>query len=247
MTEGGLVVSGLRVAYGKALAVDGIELVARPGEVTALIGANGAGKSSTLLGIYGSVPAKGSVRIAGTEVGSRRALQRARAGVALVPQGRQLFPKMTVVENLRIMAELLKLPGRSVDEAMARFPILGERRGQMAGVLSGGEQQMLVVARALMTRPDVILLDETMTGLAPKIVAEIMQTARQLAEQGSAVLVADPTLSVTRAIVDRGYVIVRGRLAAEEQNPVDLDRAYQRAMGVLVQEVDEETEAVTGP
>lgn len=246
MTEGGLVVSSLRVAYGKALAVDGIDLVARPGEVTALIGSNGAGKSSTLLGIYGSVPAKGSVRIAGTEVGSRRALQRARAGLALVPQGRQLFPKMTVVENLRIMAELLKLPGRSVDEAMARFPILGERRGQMAGVLSGGEQQMLVVARALMTRPDVILLDETMTGLAPKIVAEIMETARHLAEQGSAVLVADPTLSVMRAIVDRGYVIVRGRITAEEQNPADLDRAYQTAMGVLVQEVGEETEAVTG-
>ncbi|MGY1814045.1 ABC transporter ATP-binding protein [Blastococcus sp. SYSU D00820] len=244
MTDAVLTVRGLTVRYGKAVAVDGLDLVAPAGQVTALVGPNGAGKSSTLLGIYGSVPAQGTVLLEGEDIGRMSATRRARAGLMLVPQGRQLFPKMSVEENLRLMAELLRLPGKVVGEALDRFPILRERSRSLAGVLSGGEQQMLVVSRALMSSPKVLLLDEMMTGLAPKIVSGLADTVAELARKdGVAVVMADPSLGPVRRVVDRGYVLLRGRVVAEEADAVALDRAYQRTMGVVQEEVEAEAEA----
>lgn len=240
MSDTGLFVENLTVRYGKATAVDQVSFFARSGEVTAIVGPNGAGKSSLILGVFGSVAAEGAVRVGTTDLSGMSASRRARSGLALVPQGRQLFPKLTVAENIQIMAELLSLPRSAVDGAMDRFPILRERSGQLAGVLSGGEQQMLVVGRALMASPDVLLLDETMTGLAPKIVAGLAETFAQLASDGVAVVVADPSLGPIRRIVDRGYVIVRGEFVAECDSVEALDAQYQRAMGVIQHEVESE-------
>ena len=150
----------------------------RAGAVTALVGPNGAGKSSLLLAAYGSVPSTGTVFLDGEEVSGLRTAARARAGIAMVPQGRQLFPRLNVADNLQVMAELLRLPRSAVDEAIDRFPILRTRLRSLVGVLSGGEQQMLVVTRALMGSPRVMLLDEMMTGLAPLIVRELADTVR---------------------------------------------------------------------
>jgi branched-chain amino acid transport system ATP-binding protein len=228
------------VTYGKATAVDGVSVHAAAGQVTAIIGPNGAGKSSLLLGLYGSVGARGTVRVGDRDVSRLSPLQRARAGIALVPQGRQLFPKMSVQENLQVMADLLRLKPAAVKAGLDRFPVLQDRRSQMAGVLSGGEQQMLVVTRALMAEPSVILLDEMMTGLAPKIVTELATTLSGLAREGVAVIVADPSLAPTRRVVDRGYVLVRGKIVAEAHDADALDTAYQRAMGVIVHEIEED-------
>lgn len=230
-------VSDLTVRYGKAVALDAISISAPAGQVTAVVGPNGAGKSSLILAAYGSIPSEGRVRIGDEDLTALSALERSRRGIALVPQGRQLFPRMAVHENFRIMAELLRLPSSAVEEAMARFPILLDRRGSLAGVLSGGEQQMLVVSRALMASPRVLLLDEMMTGLAPKIVRGLADTVRGLADQGVAVVIADPSIGPLMRIIDRGYVIVRGSVVAEAASASALESAYQTAMGIIQGEV----------
>ncbi|MEO7235807.1 MAG: ATP-binding cassette domain-containing protein [Lapillicoccus sp.] len=240
MTDHELVVSGLSVAYGKATAVDQMELTASGGAVTAVVGPNGAGKSSLVLGIYGSVAATGSVLVDGRDVSGLSPMQRARAGIAIVPQGRQLFPRMTVLENITIMAEMLRLRGDAVGQALERFPILRDRKGALAGVLSGGEQQMLVVTRALMAEPSVILLDEMMTGLAPKIVQSLASTIAELAASGVVVVMADPTLAHIKGIVDRGYVLVRGHLVAQAPGAAELQRAYEDARGIIQEEIESE-------
>ncbi len=142
----GLRVEALTVRYGRATALTDVSLTVPRGAVTAVVGPNGAGKSSLLLGIYGSVPGTGTVEVDGENVSRLKPIARARAGVAIVPQGRQLFPRLNVTDNLRVMAESLRLPASSVDEALDRFPILRTRARSLAGVLSGGEQQMLVVS-----------------------------------------------------------------------------------------------------
>jgi branched-chain amino acid transport system ATP-binding protein len=201
--------------------------------VTALVGPNGAGKSSLLLAAYGSVPASGKVFIDGDDVSRLRPAARARAGIAIVPQGRQLFPHLNVADNLRVMAELLHLSRSDVDRALDRFPILRTRMRSLVGVLSGGEQQMLVVSRALMGSPRVLLLDEMMTGLAPLVVQDLARTVADLAQEGVAVLLAEPALGVLRRVVDRGYVLVRGEVVAQEDGGGHaLDDAYSAAIGV---------------
>jgi branched-chain amino acid transport system ATP-binding protein len=225
---------GLTVRYGHAGAVTGLDLVAPGGAVTALVGPNGAGKSSALLAAYGSVPATGKVFLDGEDVSRLKPAARARAGIAVVPQGRQLFPKLNVADNLQVMAELLRLPRSAVDAAVDRFPILRTRMRSLVGVLSGGEQQMLVVTRALMGSPRVLLLDEMMTGLAPLVVRELLGTVTGLAREGVAVLMAEPALGAVRGAVDRGYVLVRGEVVATcEDGGRPLDAAYQAKMGVL--------------
>lgn len=235
-----IVVRGLSVSYGKATAVDQVDLTASGRAVTAIVGPNGAGKSSLVLGIYGSVGATGSVLVDGREVSALSPMQRARAGIAIVPQGRQLFPRMTVLENVTIMAEMLRLRRDVVDQALERFPILRDRKGALAGVLSGGEQQMLGVTRALMADPSVILLDEMMTGLAPKIVQSLAATVAELAASGVAVIMADPTLAHVKGIVNRGYVLVRGHLVAQAPGAAELQRAYEDAMGIIQEEIESE-------
>lgn len=238
MTEG-LVIENLTVRYGKAVAVNEVSLEAPAGCVTALVGPNGAGKSSFVLGTYGSIPAEGRVMLDGADLSERSALARARAGMMIVPQGRQLFPKMTVQENLEVMANLLKIPAADLNEAVDRFPILRKRANAYAGVLSGGEQQMLVLARALMAKPRAILLDEMMTGLAPRIVAGLRDTLRTLADEGVTVLVADPSLTALRKVIDRGYVMVRSSLVASGENVNEVENEYQRAMGIIVHEIED--------
>lgn len=224
--------TGLTVRYGRAAAVNDVTIAVRPGVVTGLVGPNGAGKSSMLLALYGSVPSSGTILLDGEDVSSMAPGARLRRGIAIVPQGRQFFPRLTVRENLRVATELLRTPASAVDEAMDRFPILRTRSKSLAGVLSGGEQQMLVVSRALLGAPKVLLLDEMATGLAPVIVAGLAETFAGLAREGVAVLYAAPEIGAVRGIIDRGYVLIRGEVVAtvEDGGPA-LDRAYRAAMG----------------
>jgi len=221
------------VRYGSAVAVREVSLVAPAGEVTAIVGPNGAGKTSLAGSIYGSVPATGAIRFDGREIQKLSALDRVRSGFAYVPQGRQLFMRMSVRENLRVGADLLGLKAEAVETAFERFPILRQRSESYAGVLSGGEQQMLVLGRALLETPKVLLLDEMMTGLAPKIVAELRALVGGLAAEGVTVIVTEPALTALKSVVDRGYVMQRGEVVRECDSAATLDNAYKQSMGVL--------------
>ncbi|SCZ09248.1 branched-chain amino acid transport system ATP-binding protein [Rhodococcus erythropolis] len=221
------------VRYGSAVAVREVSLVAPAGEVTAIVGPNGAGKTSLAGSIHGSVPATGTIKFDGREIQKLSALDRVRSGFAYVPQGRQLFMRMSVRENLRVGADLLGLKAEAVETAFERFPILRERSESYAGVLSGGEQQMLVLGRALLETPKVLLLDEMMTGLAPKIVAELRALVGGLAAEGVTVIVTEPALTALKSVVDRGYVMQRGELVRECDSAATLDNAYKQSMGVL--------------
>ncbi|BCF81977.1 ABC transporter ATP-binding protein [Rhodococcus qingshengii] len=221
------------VRYGSAVAVREVSLVAPAGEVTAIVGPNGAGKTSLAGSIYGSVPATGTIKFDGREIQKLSARDRVRSGFAYVPQGRQLFMRMSVRENLRVGADLLGLKAEAVETAFERFPILRERSESYAGVLSGGEQQMLVLGRALLETPKVLLLDEMMTGLAPKIVAELRALVGGLAAEGVTVIVTEPALTALKSVVDRGYVMQRGELVRECDSEATLDNAYKQSMGVL--------------
>ena len=228
-----LAITDLTVRYGRATAVDRLSITVGGGAVTCILGPNGAGKSSVILAAYGAVRAVGTIVLDGTEIGGQTSVARARRGLAIVPQGRQLFLKLSVRDNLQVYGDMLKVRGGAVDEALDRFPILRQRARSLAGVLSGGEQQMLVVARALMLEPAVILLDEIMTGLAPRIVDSLAEVVRGLSAGGIAVLMAEPSIHAVRGIIDRGYVMVRGRVVDQtEEGGLDLDDRYQRAMGL---------------
>jgi branched-chain amino acid transport system ATP-binding protein len=227
-------VDGLTVRYGHAPALTGASLEAPGGKVTALVGPNGAGKSSLLLAAYGSVRSTGRVEMDGADISKQPAMRRARAGITLVPQGRQVFPTLTVRENLVIACRLLAIPTDHIEGAFDRFPILRARSNRLAGVLSGGEQQMLAVSRALMGSPKVVLLDEMTTGLAPLIVEGLMTTARELAASGVAVLMAEPSIGVILDRVDRGYVVLRGEVVAQADGGVALDAVYQEKMGMAL-------------
>lgn len=235
-----LTVTALNVRYGTATAVEEASLTAPAGRITAIVGPNGAGKSSLALGIYGAVSATGSISLGGADLSTMASIDRARAGLAIVPQGRQLFPKLTVRDNLQVMAELLRLKRGAVEEALDRFPVLRERQGRLAGVLSGGEQQMLVVSRALMGEPSCLVLDEMMTGLAPKIVSGLADAIREIADRGAAVLVVDPAIGALGRVIDRGHVLLRAQLSEAYEDVTALDHGYQRAMGVIQHEMGAE-------
>jgi branched-chain amino acid transport system ATP-binding protein len=222
------------VRYGRALALNAVSLTFPAGKISAVVGPNGAGKTSLLRAIYGSVPSTGSIRLGSTQLGGKSAIDRARAGIAIVPQGRQIFPHLTVAENLELMARLVS--GRSFNLAAvyARFPILQERAKQLAGNLSGGEQQMLVIARALLQRPSVLLLDEVATGLAPRVVASMLSIASEIAEGGGIVVVAEPSTAVLRGRVDGGHVLVRGEVVGTAQSWEGLDGLYRHWIGIGV-------------
>jgi branched-chain amino acid transport system ATP-binding protein len=226
------------VRYGKATALDGVSLTANGGQVTAIVGPNGAGKSSLLLAAYGSIEAEGRVVVGGDDLSAKSSTQRAQAGVSIVPQGRQTFPRLSVRENLQVMAESLRLSRRDavaeVERALDFFPRLRERSKQLAGLLSGGEQQMLAVSRALMGGPRVVLFDEMMTGLAPIIVQQLVETARGLADQGIVVVVAEPSIGAIADEIDRGFILIRGEIRDEVEGGEALDAAYQEQLGVFV-------------
>jgi len=205
-----LTVDELRVRYGAVEAVHGISFSAAAGAVTALIGANGAGKSSTLAALSGLVPATGRVAFEGHEISGRPAHAIVRAGIVQVPEGRLIPARMSVEENL-----LLGLRDRgqgALGEAYERFPILAQRRDLAAGNLSGGEQQMLAIARALLARPRLLLLDEPSLGLAPKMVAAVFETLADLKRQGVTMLLVEQNALRALRLADRAYVMDLGRL-----------------------------------
>ena len=224
----------LVVRYGTATAVAGVTMRFEPGRINAIVGPNGAGKSSLLLALCGAVTASGNVILGDRDISSLTPAQRGRDGVALVPQGRQIFPTLTVRENLEVMAEVLRVQSAAVDRALARFPVLVERSRALAGVLSGGEQQMLAVTRALMADPcHVLLLDEMATGLAPLIVQGLMRTVRELADNGTTVVMAEASIGAIRNDIDRGVILLRGEVVATADDGDELDSIYRNRMGLV--------------
>jgi len=211
-----LEVTGLRVRYGKIEAVKGIDLTVDEGQIVALIGANGAGKTTTLRTISGLLrPAEGTVVYEGTKVHTLPAHEIVALGLAHCPEGRHVFPQLTIEENLRLGAFLRR--DREVDadiEALyARFPVLGERRARPAGNLSGGEQQMLAIGRATMSRPKMLLLDEPSMGLSPLMARTIMGTVAELRDQGTTILLVEQNASAALTLADRAYVLETGHVA----------------------------------
>ena len=212
-----LTVDDLHVRYGVVLAVRGVSLEVRAGEITALLGANGAGKSSTLLGIVGSVRAKsGRVRFDGTDVSGSSPDALVRRGIALIPEGGRVFARQAVEQNLRLGAYVVAddaLCRERIDRVYALFPRLAERRAQIAGTLSGGERQMLAIGRALMSGPRLLLVDEPSLGLAPRLVETMFDALVDLNRSGTAILLVEQNVVRALEVASRAYVMQSGRVA----------------------------------
>jgi branched-chain amino acid transport system ATP-binding protein len=230
-----LEVRQLEVHYGGIRAVSGVELQVEEGELVCLIGANGAGKTSTLKAICGLVPSSGAVRYAGEDIAGAQVHTLPRKGLVMVPEGRGIFAQLTVEENLAMGAYVHG--GAEVQQAAAaqyeRFPRLRERRRQVAGTLSGGEQQMLALARALMTRPKLLLLDEPSMGLAPMMVTRIFDIVQDIARQGVTILLVEQNARLALEISRRGYVMESGAvvLAGDAGTLLANDRVREAYLG----------------
>ncbi|MEU1983014.1 ABC transporter ATP-binding protein [Nocardia sp. NPDC019395] len=223
-----LELSGIRAAYDAITVLHGVDLSVRAGEVVALLGPNGAGKTTTLKVAAGVHPvADGDLRLGGRIVNGVDPRDLARAGVCLIPEGRGIFPNLTVRDNLLMMSFTGRPVAQIEDIAFARFPILAQRAGQTAGTLSGGEQQMLALARGLATDPAVLLLDELSMGLAPRVVERLYEQVAEIARQGVAVLIVEQFAAAVLDIADTAAVLVRGRV--EHQGPPDLGLRNQLA------------------
>ncbi|KQV19147.1 MULTISPECIES: ABC transporter ATP-binding protein [unclassified Kitasatospora] len=211
-----LEVKDLRVAYGKIEAVKGISFTVNQGEVTTLIGTNGAGKTTTLRTLSGLLkPTGGTVTFDGQPLGTVPAHKIVSLGLAHSPEGRHIFPRMTIEENLLLGAFLRKDTAgiaEDVERAYTLFPILGERRKQAAGTLSGGEQQMLAMGRALMSRPKLLMLDEPSMGLSPLMMQKIMATIVELKAAGTTILLVEQNAQAALSLSDQGYVMETGRI-----------------------------------
>lgn len=216
MTGNMLTVRNLEVSYGGIKALKGVDLDIARGEVVALIGANGAGKTTLLKAISGLLrPAAGSIAYDGADTTGKPAYDLVRRGLAMVPEGRGMFPRLTVAENLAMGAYIrIDTDGvaRDLVRAYALFPRLAERRAQAAGTLSGGEQQMLAIARALMCRPRMLLLDEPSMGLAPLMVRKIFETVRAVAAEGVTMLLVEQNAKLALETCSRGYVMESGNI-----------------------------------
>src|SRR5689334_13604036 len=222
-----LEIDNITLQYGRIQALHGISLQVDEGEVVALIGGNGAGKTTTMRAISGLRPvASGRIRFAGQDITNMRADLRVVRGISQAPEGRGIFPGMTVLENLEMGAYTRRdVAGVQADlrRVYTLFPRLEERRRQVGGTLSGGEQQMLAVGRALMSRPKLMLLDEPSMGLAPVIVQEVFRTIRRLKAEGMTMLLVEQFASAALAVADHLYVMERGRVAVSG-TPADLRR-----------------------
>ena len=211
-------VRDLHVAYGKIEAVKGISFTVDEGEVVTLIGTNGAGKTTTLRTLSGLLhPVTGTVAFAGATIVGVPAHKIVERGLAHSPEGRHIFPRMTIEENLQLGAFLRKDSevAKDIQKAYDLFDVLGQRRAQKAGTLSGGEQQMLAMGRALMSRPKLLMLDEPSMGLSPIMMQKIMATIQELREQGTTILLVEQNAQAALSLADRGYVLETGRIVLE--------------------------------
>ena len=221
-----LAIKDLRAGYGKIAVLHGVDLNVERGQIVTLIGANGAGKTTLLKTISGLVrPTTGSIEIEGANISHRPAHEIVELGISQVAEGRAILKRMTVLENLRMGAFVRNDPeiNQDVREMFKRFPALQERRDRLAGILSGGEQQMLAIARALMARPRLLLLDEPSLGLAPMIVTQIFRTLRELKGEGKTIFLVEQNARQALQIADQGYLLERGRIALQGTGESFLD------------------------
>lgn len=214
-----LTVKNLNVFYGVIQALRGVSLTLNQGEIVALIGANGAGKSTTLKTISGIMhPREGSIEFNGVNITAKPVQDIVRMGIVHVPEGRKIFARMTVLENLFMGAFTVNDKvqiNRDIQEMFTRFPRLAERKNQLGGTLSGGEQQMLTIARGLMSHPKLLLLDEPSMGLAPLLVEQIFEIIQTINEQGTTILLVEQNAQMALAVSDRAYVIETGTITIE--------------------------------
>lgn len=233
-----LLVKDVRIQYGNFVAVDGVSLTVEKGEITALVGANGMGKSTLIKAIIGlNRVNRGTIEFEGKEIQNLRPFKIAEKGITLVPEGRGIFTSLTVEENLDMGAYTIsarKKAKETKEFVFNLFPILRLRRKQLAGTLSGGEQQMLAIGRALMSCPRLCLLDEVSLGLAPKIVEKIYQTISQLRNEGITILLTDQFLEKCVKIADRIYIIERGRIVWEgTRDTLDINTIKKKYFGII--------------
>jgi branched-chain amino acid transport system ATP-binding protein len=228
-----LKVSGLKVSYGGIQAVKGVDFEVREGELVTLIGSNGAGKTTTMKAITGTLPVnEGRIEYLGEDIKGKGAWDLVRQGLAMVPEGRGVFTRMTITENLQMGAHIRKDKpeiAADMEKVFTIFPRLKERRDQLAGTMSGGEQQMLAMGRALMSRPKVLLMDEPSMGLSPIMVDKIFEVVREVYAQGVTVLLVEQNASRALQIADRGYVMESGVITMSGDAKKMLDDPKVRA------------------
>ena len=211
-----LEVEGLHAFYGKSHILQGVDLKIGEGEIVSLLGRNGVGRSTTCKAIMGLVPPQGRVAFKGRDIAGLRPDQIAHAGIGYVPEDRQVFPGLTVKQNLELGMKRANKFGRwNFDDMFAMFPNLGERRDNPAGVLSGGEQQMLTMCRTLMGDPDLVIIDEPTEGLAPKLVEQVARLLDEIAKRGIAILLVEQKLTIALKISTRLYVMGHGQIVFE--------------------------------
>lgn len=229
-----LKVSGLKVAYGGIQAVKGVSFEVQEGELVSLIGANGAGKTTTLKAVTGlQAVAEGEIDFMGRSIRGQGSWDLVKQGLVMVPEGRGTFTRMTITENLQ-MGAFVRNDNEidaDIDKVFRIFPRLKERRSQLAGTMSGGEQQMLAIGRALMTRPRLLMLDEPSQGIMPKLVDEIFQAVKRIRDAGMTVLIVEQRMAECLEIADRAYILQTGRVlmqgtAAEISGNKDVRKAY---------------------
>lgn len=227
MSEYILELKNLQISYGPIKAVKGIDMKVKEGNIVAILGANGAGKTSTLRTISGLVKSSGGEIIyKGENITNFEPEKITRMGISQSPEGRQIFPDLTVYENLQIGAYVLKDKAqinKNLERCYKYFPVLEQRKEQLAATLSGGEQQMLAIARALMSSPEILLLDEPSLGLAPIIVVEIMEIIKEITKEGTTVVIVEQNAAQTLKIADYGYVLELGRVSTEGEGQVLLN------------------------